>query len=244
MPAFRIRIAGKTVQVNCLYESTPLYLGKYLTEQEPDVFVEVTPQDISFEREMHLREAQEEGFRVRNFPDTFLERASIQRKTAEALFQFDILLLHGSAVAADGLGYIFTARSGTGKSTHTRLWKHLLGDRAVMINDDKPFLRFTPRQILVCGSPWSGKHGLDSNMEVPLKGICLLERGIENSIERIPAERAEFLRKEGYCPLDPSCREAYEAMIQRLTQQIPLWHMYCNRDPEAARIAYGAMHTI
>lgn len=243
MPQFRIRIAGKAAQITCLFESTPLYLGKYLTEDTPDVFLEITRQDVDFEREMHLKEALEEGFKVRNFPDTFLERAAIQRKVAHALFAYDILLFHGSAVAVDGEGYVFTARSGTGKSTHTRLWKQLFGNRAVMINDDKPFLKFFPEGILICGSPWSGKHGLDTNISVPLKGICLLERGMENRVERLAPERLAFLRKQCYCPLDSACTEAFLAMTDRLVREVPLWHMYCNRDLAAAELAYRTMQT-
>lgn len=244
MGEFRMTVAGKTAQVVCLFESTPLYLGKYLTDGEPDVFLEVTASDIAFEREMHLREALEEGFKVRNFPDTFLERAAIQRKLAEALFPFGILLFHGSAVAVDGEGYIFTARSGTGKSTHVRLWKQLLGDRVVVVNDDKPFLRFTPEGIRVCGSPWSGKHGLDTNVSVPLKGICLLERGQENRIQRLDSAEVEFVRRQAYCPLDPACREQFLRYTDRLTQTVPLWHLWCNKEPEAAQIAYSAMASL
>lgn len=234
-------IAGKTALVKCLFDSTPHYLGKYVTQLEPELFLEVMPEDIDFERKMHLQEALEEGFKVRNFPDTFLERAAIQRKLAHGLFSFDILLLHGSAIAVDGQGYIFTAKSGTGKSTHTRLWKQLLGERAVMINDDKPFLKFTPENILVCGSPWSGKHGLDTNIAVPLKGICLLERGWGNHIERLAAERADFIKQQVYCPLDPACEEKFHALTEHLTQAVPLWHLCCNKEIEAARIAYGAV---
>lgn len=234
-------VAGKTAQVECLFESTPLYLGKYLTDAEPDVFLRVTAEDIAFEREMHLREALEEGFRPRNFPDTFLERAAIQRKLAEALFAFDILLFHGSAVAVDGEGFLFTARSGTGKSTHVRLWKQLLGERAVVVNDDKPFLRFTPEGIRVCGSPWSGKHGLDTNISVPLRGICLLERGGENRIRRLEPAYTEHVRRQAYCPLDPTCREQFIRYTDRLLQTVPLWRLQCNKEPEAAQVAYKAM---
>ena len=238
---FRITVAGKTAQVKCLFESTPHYLGKYVTQLEPELLLEVTPEDIVFEREMHLQEALEEGFKVRNFPDTFLERASVQRKLAHALFPHDILLFHGSAIAVDGQGYIFTARSGTGKSTHTRLWKQLLGERAVMINDDKPFLRFTPEGILVCGSPWSGKHGLDTNIAVPLKGICLLERGIQNRIEPLEEGYTAFIKKQAYCPDEDIWGELFQKLTERLIRTVPLWHLRCNKEPEAANVAYNAM---
>lgn len=92
-----------------------------------------------------------------------------------------------SAVALDGQAYLFTAPSGTGKSTHTRLWREVFGERAVMVNDDKPLIQVREDAIYVCGTPWNGKHNLDSNQKVPIKGICLLERGTVNHIETISA---------------------------------------------------------
>ncbi len=242
MPRFRITIAGKTAQVDCLFESTPLYLGKYRSDAPPDFSVSVSEEDIAFERRMHLQEALEEGFRIRDFPDTFLERAAIQRKMAEGLLPYDILLFHGSAIAADGAGYLFTAPSGVGKSTHTRLWMQCLGSRAVMINDDKPFLRFEEQEIFVCGSPWSGKHGLDTNLQVPLRGICLLERAPENRVEPLAQEQLAFVRKQAYCPLESAGRERAAALMARLTAELPLWQLRCNKTPEAAEAAIAAMH--
>jgi hypothetical protein len=196
------------------------------------------------ELEQHLayEEALEEGFRPRVFTDPFLDRAVIQRKIAEQLLEKDVLLIHGSAVAVDGEGYLFTAKSGTGKSTHTRLWMQCFGDRAMMVNDDKPFLRFEKEEILLCGAPWSGKHGLHTNITVPLKGICLLERGSENVISTLTADEIfPRLQKEGCAPLDAKSLPQFEALIQSLAMRIPAWKMQCTKDMEAARIAYEAM---
>ena len=77
----------------------------------------------------------------------------------------------------DGQAVLFTAKSGTGKSTHTKLWRDLFGERAVMVNDDKPLLRILKDGVLVCGTPWDGKHRLSTNCALPLKAICILERG-------------------------------------------------------------------
>ena len=68
---------------------------------------------------------------------------------------------------------LFTAKSGTGKSTHTRYWLEAFGNRAAIINDDKPFIRLDTPAPMICGAPWSGKHGLDTNLSVPLAGICI-----------------------------------------------------------------------
>lgn len=242
MAEFSIRIAGYAARIISLFGSTRDYCGKYLTEENPQCHITVTREDLAFEQEALRREALEEGIRIRVFADPFLERAAIQRKLAEFLFERDILMTHGSTVAVDGMAYLFTAKCGTGKSTHTRLWRQVFGERAAMVNDDKPFLKLTEDGVFACGSPWSGKHGLDSNVTLPLKGICILERGKENRIRRIPPEEAlPMLLHQSYCPLAPEKRGRFEKQVQLLAEKTPLWHMQCNMDPAAAEVSHKAM---
>lgn len=140
MEPFQIRIAGLVAQVQPLFETTAVYFRNYMTDEAASFRVTITEDDLAFEQNMLDEEAKEEGMKLRKFTLPFLERAAIQRKIAEELLKQDTFLLHGSTVAVDGKAYLFTAACGTGKSTHTRLWKEAFGDRAVMINDDKPFL--------------------------------------------------------------------------------------------------------
>ena len=245
MAQFLIEIAGYTGQINSLFESTRDYCRNYLTESKPDFTVSITREDLAFEQEALRQEALEEGIRVRTFTDPFLERTVIQRKYAEYLFEKKVLMIHGSTVAVDGKSYLFTAKCGTGKSTHTRLWRQVFSDRAVMVNDDKPFLKFTESGVLACGSPWSGKHGLDNNITVPLQGICILERGKENRIERISAgEALPMLLHQSYCPLASEKRILFEALVKQLSEKTPLWRMRCNRDSNAAEVSHSAMSQV
>lgn len=240
--AFKMKIAGQVGAVTALFESTAQYFRAYLTEEAPHFSVGVSADDLVFEQAALDEEARLEGFRFRTFTDPFLERAAIQRAFAEHLFDRDTLLFHGSAVAVDGKGYLFTARSGTGKSTHTRLWREVFGPRATMINDDRPFLRLTKDGVLVCGCPWSGKHGLDTNVTVPLVGICILERGTADRIWPIsPEEALPMLRKQAYCPLDKEKYPDFIRLVDRLAQQVPLWRMECTKSPQAAQVAWEAM---
>ena len=110
MAVFRMKIAGTVAQIQSLFDSTPQYFRAYLTEEQPAFSFAVSPEHLRFEQAELDREAEEEGFRFRTFTDPFLERAAIQRAFAEFLFDRDTLLLHGSAVALDGRGYLFTAR--------------------------------------------------------------------------------------------------------------------------------------
>ena len=242
MAQFNLEIAGKIAQVHTLFDSTRDYFRPYLTEKQPHFSIRVSRKDLEFEQAELLAEAHAEGFKPRVFTDPFLERASIQRSFAEYLFDRDTLLFHGSAIAVDGQGYLFTAKSGTGKSTHTRLWRDVFGERAVMVNDDRPFLQIGNQGVTVCGSPWSGKHGLDANLAVPLKGICILERGAENQICPLsPADALPRLLHESYCPMDPKKQPQFEQLVFRLSRSIPLWKMQCNKEPRAAQVSFEAM---
>ena len=236
-----MKIAGRTGLVRSLFDSTRDYCRNYLTEDAPEFTVTVTAADLAFEQAELLAEARAEGMRPRRFTDPFLDRAAIQRAFADHLFGHDTLLCHGSTVAVDGRAYLFTARCGTGKSTHTRLWREVFGDRAIMVNDDKPFLMVRDGGVLACGAPWSGKHGLDTNVSLPLAGICILERGTENAIHPIPAAQAlPRLLHETHCP--QGREEEFHSLVAKLLENTPLWRMECTKDPEAARVAHNAMH--
>ena len=233
---------------------------------KPDITVRITQADIDYERVKSAREDEEEGIPVRQFTDEYLETLAVYRKIAEVMPCFDTFLIHGSVIAADGQGYLFTAKSGTGKSTHTRLWRQLLGDRAVMINDDKPLVRVvssgeaeqsgsccssegpakftetgTGKDIaMIYGTPWCGKHGLNTNTSVPLKAICILERGKENRIREITkAEAALFLLKQIYRPADPQALMKTLSLLDKLN--VRFYRLACNMEPEAAELAYSVM---
>lgn len=240
--AFTIEIAGMVARVEPLFGSTREYCRPYLTDKDPEVFVFVTPRDLAFEQRMLEREAIEEGLKIRKFTDPFLERATIQRRIADQLLRRNTLLLHGSTVAVDGRAYLFTAPCGTGKSTHTRLWREVFGQRALMVNDDKPFLQITSSGVLAYGSPWSGKHGLAANVCVPLQGICVLQRGTENRIHRIaPKDAIHLLRHQAHQPADDFLARKTLSLVDMLAQRVPLWEMHCNKEPEAAMVSYAAM---
>lgn len=242
MAEFKIEIAGQVFAVRSLFESTRDYCRGYLTDKPENHLITVSPKDLLFEQAFLKEEALREGIRVRVFTDPFLERAAIQRQVAEHLIRFDTVLLHGSAVAVDGEGYLFTARCGTGKSTHTRLWCQAFGQRAVMVNDDKPFVSITGSAVTMYGAPWSGKHGLDTNIAVPLKGICILERGTENRIRRITAEDAKsMLLQQSSPPLEATLLPRYCQLVDVLLAYTPLWRMECTKAPEAALTSYSAM---
>lgn len=159
-----------------------------------------------------------------------------------ALPQRGGFMLHSSAVVADGRAYLFSAPSGTGKSTHTALWLKLFGERARILNDDKPAIMLRGGEVTACGTPWSGKSDLNLNAEFPLQGICILERSPENRIAPIPAQDAVFpLLDQTIRPNDPAGMSALLSCIDEVTAKVRVWRMGCNISLEAAQTAYNAM---
>ena len=237
---FSMKIAGHVAQVESRFASTQAYFRDYLTEEVPAFTIAPTDRDLEFEQSFSIAEAIAEGIRPRTYNGAHLERAAIQRAFAEFLFDRDILLLHGSTVAVGDQAFLFTAKCGTGKSTHTRLWCQAHGGR--MVNDDKPFLKLRDAGVTAFGSPWNGKHGLSENIAVALQGICLLQRGEENRIWPIaPADALPMLRQQVFQPQDPAKLLRLEMLLQKLTRTVPLWAMECNKDIQAAHVAYQAM---
>ena len=242
MIEFVIKLASNVVSVRVQFDSTLQYCSEYLCDEQADLHVSVTDEDIARERSIFEKMDAAAGGTARERSDEILERTALQRKIVEAFFDRDILLFHGSVVAVDGMAYLFAAKSGTGKSTHTRLWRQWLGDRAVMVNDDKPFLQITPQGIVAHGSPWRGKHRLGANICAPLKAICILERAEENHIQAIPAKDAiAMLLRQSARPSHASDMPQYVRLLDQIAGQVSFYRLGCNMEPEAARIAYEAM---
>lgn len=240
---FNIRLAGRVVEINPLYDYIRDYCCDYITEEEADFSVKTEESDISFEQEKSDREAITEGRRPSQYNGGYLETLSVYRKIAEKMPFYDTLLFHGSVIAVDNEGYLFTAKSGTGKSTHTRLWREMLGERAVMINDDKPLLKINGQGVTVYGTPWNGKHRLSTNRSVPLKAVCILTRSEENFICKITAKEAyQMILQQIYRPYDRLAMAESLRLTDLLMKNVQLYRLGCNISTEAARTAFNGMN--
>ena len=239
--------AGRTVQISTVHEALHRLCADYRAQGQPDFCVETRQADIDRERrrqERTERRRQGGGEAAAAAPlrDAYLETLAVYREMAEAFPSFDTLLIHGSAIAADGEAFLFIAKSGTGKSTHTRLWREMLGERCFMINDDKPLVRLDGGGAVVCGTPWDGKHRLSRNVSVPLKAVCILERAEENRIRRIDGREAlPMLLQQVYRPASQGAMEKTLTLIERLAERAGLYRLGCNMRPEAAKVSYEGM---
>ena len=235
------RLANRNIEVCSLYPDIHSLCLDYRADGPADFLVETGMADIARERELSARVDALTG-KAHRYSDGYLETLAVYRKIAERMPDYDTVLCHGSCVAVDGAGYLFAAPSGTGKSTHARLWRELLGDRAVMVNDDKPLIQITDVGATAFGTPWNGKHRLSCNIAVPLKAVCVLERAERNAICPITASEAySVLLRQIYLPADSAAMRKTIMMIDRLIGVVRLWRLGCNMEPEAAKIAYEAM---
>lgn len=235
-------IADTVIEIRSIHPDVHELCRNYRSEKEPSLTVCTCAEDIAYERRKSAEADTYEGHPVRIFPDGYLETLAVYRKIALALLDKNTLLFHGSAIAVDGEAYLFTAKSGTGKSTHTALWRQKFGSRAMMVNDDKPLLKMENNTVTVYGTPWDGKHRLSTNTSVPLKAICILERAPENHIEKITLKEAlPMLVQQSYRPNDPQAMVKTLSLIAQLGQSVSLHRLGCNMNPDAADVSYAGM---
>lgn len=159
------------------------------------------------------------------------------------LLKFDGMMLHASAVVMDGYAYLFSAPCGTGKSTHTSLWRKVFGeDKAIILNDDKPALRMENGKWYAYGTPWSGKTDQNANMRVPVAGICFLRRGEKNTIEPFSGKEAiHAVMEQTARSASPQFCMQLLTLLDKLLRDVPVWQMHCNMEPDAPQVSYAAM---
>lgn len=240
---FRMRVAELTFSVTCSFASTREYCRDYLVgeDQPADEVICILPEHIDQERKLLLSKKQP-GQQLEASTPQALEVLYLCRSIARILPRYDRVLFHGSSLAIDGRGVLFTAKSGTGKSTHTRLWRQVFGQRVQMINDDKPFLQVTEAGATVYGTPWRGKHGIGSNLSAPLEAICFVCRGDENRVEPMsPRDLFPLLLQQTYAPEAPEAMVRTLALVERLSKHVRLYRLYCNMEPQAAETALRGM---
>lgn len=230
-----IRLADLVVEAEYNFEYLNKQLSGYKVSQlvQPDMFVCVTDKDILLEREKNT---------ATGFSDAYLESLAFYRKFAVQAAAYDCLLFHGTSLSIDGNGFIFGAPSGTGKSTHARLYREVFGDRVVMVNDDKPLIRKKQDGFYVYGTPWDGKHHLNNNISVPIKGICFLKQGPENKIRKVSTHEALALAfNQIYRPDDVNVFRTVFTLTQALILQIPMFELSCTISRDAVILSYETM---
>ena len=158
------------------------------------------------------------------------------------LLSYDGMMLHASAVIMDNQAYLFTADSGTGKSTHTSLWLQVFHDQAAILNDDKPAIRLENGKWYAYGTPWSGKHNISQNQRAVIAGVAVLQRSEHNEITQLNDFDAVYpILKQVNRPPSAEHRGKVMELLDSLITTVPVWKLKCNMNPDAALVAYQAM---
>ena len=224
-----LELAGIPIEVRSRYNSD--FLREFVTDRPPLLKVEPSEEDLD-----RMRKALNG-----NCSPSFVENNALHALLASALLEYNTLLMHGSALCMDGEAYIFAAPSGTGKSTHARLWRETFGDRVWMINDDKPLIRVEEERAVVYGSPWCGKHKLGCNGSARLKAVVELTRDSRNHIEAVK-EPFPYLMQHIWRPKDRDRMQKVLDLEKQLIGLAAFYRMGCNTEPEAALVAWKGMH--
>ena len=197
---------------------------------------------ISVSEEEVQREQPEDG----SFPAEYLESLALYRKICGLLLPLDVVLFHCSALEMDGAAYLFTAPSGTGKSTHAALWRRTFGGRVKMINDDKPLLRReADGSWRVFGTPYGGKDNLQNNISQTVRDIVLLEQGREDRITPMAARDAypRLLAQTYHDVQDSQALLRTMDLVGELAQ-LPVFRLECTISEQAVQVAYDALRGV
>lgn len=232
---FTIRMAEKNIQINNRYDYIKDYCKNYIVNNViPDFIVEVSNDEI-------LAEKSEEYSSTREY----LETLAVYRKICERLADNNIILVHSSVLMVNGQAVMFLAPSGTGKSTHSRLWRKVYGDRVTMINDDKPLVSVHTddegTHLTVYGTPWCGKHGIETNTSAPVKAIFILKRSETNCTRKLSSKEVfPHIYRQIYHPNNEMLMKKILPLMLTFAENVEIYEFGCNMEEEAARTAYRA----
>ena len=228
-------IADLNIDIQYSHKYLDFLCKDYLASDQsvtPDFSVAPLPED--FEKDRLVLDSK-------NYPDAYLKSLSVYRQIARKILEYDGIILHASVIEKDGKAYAFTAPSGTGKSTHCRLWLDVFPD-ARIINGDKPLIRYIDGKLYAYGTPWCGKENYNINTKAELSSICFLSRGNENSITAIDKNAAlKKIFSQLLLPETMSQSENFFNMLTLICEKVKFFHLQCNMEKEAAIVSYNGM---
>lgn len=243
--AFDVKLADVVFKVKGIYEKELRNFCKDYIFYENELAIEDCAREyiVNIEEDDIKREqgTMEDEKSDNVFAPDYLETLALLRKVAEKLPRENKFLMHGAVIEYNHKAYMFTAPSGTGKTTHIRLWHKFLGEKVSIINGDKPFIKVAD-EIRVYGSPWAGKEGWQNNTSEKLGGICIIQRGQKNEIKRIsPREAAPYLIGQIHFTDNVDGAGKTLEMLDLLLQKVPVYILKCDISKQAFITSYRAM---
>lgn len=233
---FTAKIADLTVGISCKHSLIESMCREYLTEVAPMFCVRASEEHKEKLRNYFL------GF-SEVFSDDYLESVAISECIADEVFNYDAAVFHAALISFDGQGVAFAAPSGTGKSTHIKLWRRLFGSRVECINGDKPLFLFRDGKFFGAGTPWCGKENWGCNKTVPLKAVCFIERAEQNGISLLTENREIMSRLflQLVMPEEQRLMVKYLEFANKMIKTVPFFLLRCNTGIDAARVAHDGI---
>ena len=230
MPKYQI--AGIIVEMNPIFERTAKQAKPYLIE---------TTIEPAFNLSLSIDKINELKNSYPHLSLDDLEYIFLGQLFYRYILKHDGILLHSSCVVKNNKAYLFSAPSGTGKSTHTSLWLEEFKD-AYILNDDKPAIIYKDNVLYAAGTPFSGKYDISRNQLVPIGGICFLERSAENWIKEIDKKQAifEILNQTERIPYEEDMNLILEH-ISNIVTNTKIYKLGCNISVDAVYTSYNEM---
>lgn len=226
-----LKIAGLVIEVKTRYKYTFDMCHDYLYDgdEKPLFTVFATNEEL-------LEEQQ----RTPEFPIDIIENTCVYKNICREILKYNAIFIHSAAISVNGFGYMFSADSGTGKTTHMNLWLDKFGADAFVINGDKPILRLIDDKIYVFGTPWCGKEGLNKNIGVEVKAFYILKRAAQNLAVKVNNREALlFIITQTQIPNDTGLMSKMYDMLSTFISKIPVYQLSCNMEKEACEVAYN-----
>lgn len=179
----------------------------------------------------------------RDVPDMSAVRFGLWFMTALATVGHNVTPVHSSAIVCNGRAVLFLGESGTGKSTHTRLWRENIAG-AVLLNDDSPFIGFVDGRATAFGAPWSGKTPCYKQEQYPIAAIVRLSQAPHNAIRPLRSVHAIGALLPSLTPAfgyDDELQDRMLATLSKIISQVPVYHLECLPDAAAARLSYDTV---
>lgn len=235
MTELKINLANMIIRIQGVHNTLQEYCREYIAagKEKEDFTITVTNEEIQNERKSS--EYKEKS-------DNYIEIIMTLLKIADELPDRNKFLMHGAVVAWKQKGYIFTAPSGTGKTTHVRLWKKYLGSDVEIINGDKPILEVKEEKIIAYGTPWAGKERFQKNTSVPIQGICFLRQSKTNNIRRLNRREALLLLlPQIYIMSDSKKAGKTLELFGEVLERIPVYEFSCNISKQAVKCSFETL---
>ena len=250
---FTVNFSDLNIEINTEFNYTYKFCRDYLSDSKADFSVSPSSEEIDAEIE------------VSDFNPSrgYAESICVYRKIADMLPFYNRMVFHGAVISYDNNGYIFTAPSGTGKTTHISLWQKYLNGVEI-VNGDKPILRIENGKVTAYSTPYAGKEGYQNHSSIEIKGICIIHRlpsspsprgeggplavdEVENETPKPNIRRvktSEFLTEmlaQMYMPPEQEATVKTLDMLDTLVRSIPVYILECDISEEAVKTSFEAL---